>query len=590
MFIASTSGRGRRAIVCAPCGGAPAIVISALVFLGCGLRLNDHPASDASPSPAPARTGGAGGGTNATGTGGADGAGEGSGGSVAPAAPDTGPTVTVDMGPVSCVAGETRCAASGSAVEVCTAAGAWVMKAACSATCQAGACAGMCKPGERQCGANQTPELCSPAGEWMPEKRCEFVCSGGGVCGGICQPGSKQCGGANRLTKEISDETGKWLSDGDCPNVCSNGSCGGTCMPGRKRCVGPNAEVCGPMGTWEPDMRCPFVCTGEGQCTGECTPGEKRCLTDAVETCGTDGRWQRTVGCPEGCSAARKACNLCKPADQMCSGTSLRTCAQDGAAWSNQTVGCCADGDCRPPANQVGRCDTAAHQCRFSCAPDAQDCGGGRCIPRGGNACCSDQGCSGNFACIGNTCSNDCRSGFKKCGNQCIPRESCCTDGRMGCGDCATCEGNGTCKSNMVTCYEDKDGDRYPNQARTSSVCGSCSGGFIPRRGDGKWDCFDDDDRTHPDAPYLRADQFMERGKPRRDNGTFDFNCDGRVEVDPPTALGCEGDATSCRTVTHRRECGYFYNAVVTGCRGNPATNMCDQIVQSVAGTYSGCR
>ena len=49
-----------------------------------------------------------------------------------------------DMGGPACNAGATRC--TGAVVEVCTVAGAWVMKETCAAVCTAGACAGMCTP------------------------------------------------------------------------------------------------------------------------------------------------------------------------------------------------------------------------------------------------------------------------------------------------------------------------------------------------------------------------------------------------------------------------------------------------------------
>ncbi len=64
----------------------------------------------------------------------------------------------------ACTAGATRCASSGAAVEVCTVEGEWVAKETCPSTCASGACSGMCRPTEKHCGANQTPETCSAAG------------------------------------------------------------------------------------------------------------------------------------------------------------------------------------------------------------------------------------------------------------------------------------------------------------------------------------------------------------------------------------------------------------------------------------------
>ncbi|HEY0711753.1 MAG TPA: hypothetical protein VGF45_03710, partial [Polyangia bacterium] len=128
-----------------------------------------------------------------------------------PAQPDAAATVDlapeIDMRP-ACLLDQTRCA--GNSVETCDAAAKWSKKLDCPFVCQAGACAGSCRPGDKRCVANQTPETCSAAGEWMPEPRCQFVCSGKGVCGGSCIPGTKRCAGAGNLAPEICDENGAW--------------------------------------------------------------------------------------------------------------------------------------------------------------------------------------------------------------------------------------------------------------------------------------------------------------------------------------------------------------------------------------------
>ena len=215
--------------------------------------------------------GGAGGNQTTGGRGGGTGGGgaSGSGGGTSSDAPVAGTGGEIDADPGSgmgrsCNAGATRCA--GAVVEVCTVAGAWVMKETCTAVCTAGACAGMCTPNTKHCGTDQTPESCNAQGEWVPDAMaCPNVCSGMGQCTGTCKPGSKRCSGPNSLTTQTCDENGAWVDGMVCPNLCSSGSCGGVCMPNTKRCGANNVqESCSVNGTWEPAMTCPFICMGSG--------------------------------------------------------------------------------------------------------------------------------------------------------------------------------------------------------------------------------------------------------------------------------------------------------------------------------------
>lgn len=66
---------------------------------------------------------------------------------------------------------------------------------------------------------------------------------------------------------------------------------------------------------------------------------------------------------------------------------------------------------------------------------------GKQCLPAG--SCCTDGNCGGNGVCQGNTCA--CFSGFRRCNGTCIPKGNCC-----GNADC----GGGVCSSGACRCLE----------------------------------------------------------------------------------------------------------------------------------------
>ena len=404
----------------------------------------------------------------------------------------------------ACSPGETRCAPGEEKVQVCTVAGSWSDREACSAICQAGSCAGSCRPGERHCGREQTPELCTSAGSWMAESRCPFVCNGAGVCGGSCLPGSKRCGGDNLLAPEVCDENGRWTAGAaPCAFLCSSGSCGGSCSPGARRCgANQTLEACGAVGTWEPMERCPFVCS-QGQCGGECRPGSRRCAgagtrtpqicdqngrwmaagaecenlcsegvcrgacmpgarrcgTDqAFETCSADGAWQASGRCDFICSGAGACIGECRPGSRRCAGSPPRaeSCADDGR-WGPAGQGdCCRDADCgtcrvctsnrcqNAPNGQPGPGCASVASCSSNTAREADRCQSGQCVS-GRTQSCAPHGCNGD----------GCRV--------CTPRATECTGNTF-----RTCNADGSGYSVQQSCTHGCN--------TTSRTCNACSG------------------------------------------------------------------------------------------------------------------
>jgi len=246
-----------------------------------------------------------------------------------------------------------------------------VMSDAAAGTDAMGLPPGSCTPGARRCGPGQTPELCSPAGLWTLEAACPFVCQGAGVCAGVCQPGSKRCGGVSGLVLEACDEAGRWIVGQACQNLCSSGSCAGTCMPGARRC-GPNQlpEQCGPLGTWEPQAACAFICAGAGQCGGACKPGARQCLGKAPQVCNENGQWQTGDSCPFLCSGSGQCTGECVPGSRSCSGSTLRTCRSDARFETQACPG-------RSHGTPVCRNDACDHDCKDAKFPHR--CEGGCC-------------------------------------------------------------------------------------------------------------------------------------------------------------------------------------------------------------------
>jgi hypothetical protein len=128
----------------------------------------------------------------------------------------------VDSGP--CTPGQTRCSDSLIGVETCDTGGAWGNPVACAGqTCVAGACAGVCAPGDTQC-AGADLQSCDATGNFATTQTCPVACCAGacvdtnsdpsncGACGTTCTAGWA-CG--KSFTAFTGTQSSNWTANGN---------------------------------------------------------------------------------------------------------------------------------------------------------------------------------------------------------------------------------------------------------------------------------------------------------------------------------------------------------------------------------------
>lgn len=344
-------------------------------------------------------------------SGGSSGSNSGSGGD---ARNDTG---SGEGGGGSCSPGQIRC--SGNGVQTCGGNGQWSAPQACvDQTCLAGACVGMCAPGQTHpvpCGNCGTDtQTCTSAGTWQNSGNCtgqgacvpaatqacntygSQTCTAScawGTCScpsaPACSPGTAQCSTNGGV--ETCDACGQYGTAMACPSgTCVSGICTGTCTPGAHQCSGNGVQTCTMQGQWGNPVACSNQTCISGACTGVCAPGQTNavpcgnCGTD-TETCGASGNWQTN------------ACNgqgVCTPqATMQCNMYGTETCSSS-----------CAWGACSCTSNPV--CTPGAHQCSGngvqtcdSCGQwgNPVSCGAGMTCTGGGTCTQSGTDCPGNF-------------------------------------------------------------------------------------------------------------------------------------------------------------------------------------------------
>jgi hypothetical protein len=162
------------------------------------------------------------------------------------------------------------------------------------------------------------------------------------------------------------------------------------CAVGERRCgADQRPENCGTGGQWTPVAEaCRFICAGRGECIGTCRPGSKQCAGSdgrVPQLCDQNGQWMSLAACQNLCSSG------------SCSGS------------------------CTPGTRRCGPNDTPE-----SCSPMGTWEPGVPC---------------GNFACVTSSCSaSQCRTGYKRCGADCIPMATCCP--AQGCCAAEACVNN----------------------------------------------------------------------------------------------------------------------------------------------------
>jgi hypothetical protein len=314
--------------------------------------------------------------------------------------------------------------------------------------------------------------------------------------------------------------------------VCSGSQhlCHGTCVDSK------SPMTCG-MGCDDP---CPAVKDGIATCDGTqcgaaCPGGKKLCLSACVpdtQSC--------TGPCPAGshncngicaddkstnfCGAACKACRPPQGGTATCTNGDCVYACDKGKFCGDKCGDCCKNEDCPTQQGQVGVCDLASNQCKYSCASGARDCHG-KCIPE--SSCCDDKECPMNAGKVGKCdsstgkCDYMCAGDTKPCAGGCIPGGSeCCEDrdcqppsGKVGmcdqgshrcrflcaqgtdspasCGDsCTRCNApsggqaicvNGQC--DFVCPGADKCGNQCRNLQADLQNCGSCGNRCSPPAG-----------------------------------------------------------------------------------------------------------
>ena len=154
----------------------------------------------------------------------------------APSSADTGGQPII----AACSAGMTRCRQGAPIVEVCTVAGAWVMKETCTAVCAAEPAAACARRTTSTAGPTRHPRPATPRASGSPASNVRTSAAVRGLRR-HCKPGTKRCAGPDNLTPRHVTRRA-WVDGTACPNLCSSGSCGGSCAPNTKRAARTDAR------------------------------------------------------------------------------------------------------------------------------------------------------------------------------------------------------------------------------------------------------------------------------------------------------------------------------------------------------------
>jgi len=348
----------------------------------------------------------------------------------------------------------------------------------------------VCKTGEHACGSScARDDSITQCGAAC--RRCSTPNGGSVICDGAqcvpsCPSGKRLCG------DDCADNTaapamcpcpsGKHKCGEACADDALAASCGQRCQP----CPAPaNATA---------------TCTA-GQCGFDCLAGFHRCGDQCrpdsdIGACGVDCRvcdfpqggsaTCEAGACKPACPSMRKLCNNACVATSaacngMCSVPGQRMCP-DAVCRLNDIDACgsmCTQ--CRAPAFGTATCDGSA--CGYNCNTDYRKCGNG-CIHK--DSCCMADDCmppaNATATCTTGICECACKATFVKCDSACISTSQCCNaDSSIdintnGVADCKeNLLPNGQFKTNLLPWKADGAGQQEwsPMDARGSSSSGS---------------------------------------------------------------------------------------------------------------------
>jgi len=331
-----------------------------------------------------------------------------------PLSADNAPAKDTDSPPDTappCSNGTTRCAPSGTAVEICMN-GQWTTKENCPLTCSGAACTAVC----------------------MANVPCTQ-----GI--GPCRKGATTC--ATPSSAPACADNGADDSRGGCSggNVCKSGACVSPCQAGDGAC---------PAGcSWSQDSDCKTAngqtCTADAQCqSGNCTDTGGRC-------CPTGQEWIDSA-CRTPCTSSQNSCDSpgtireCKSGKlvprtcldtERCGGTGVNTACTP--VTCNDVCKIATNHQCenKPPGTS---CDSQDGTCQSYNPPNCTSYGCG--TPTiSGTACCENRNCfSNNCIAISGSPTKQCRI---KNGDICSSTQQ-CEPGNV-CKDANRPDGNWVC-------------------------------------------------------------------------------------------------------------------------------------------------
>ena len=181
-----------------------------------------------------------------------------------------------------CEPGDRDC--SGKTPRQCNAQGQWVAETACPFVCGGeGVCSGVCDPAGAPTCSGDVPRTCNSAGQWVNGSACPFLCSAG-ACTGVCEPGDRQCSGQQIRT---CGSNAQWQTATNCPAVagatsyCSASACTFDCNLDYDDCDDNPANGC--------EVNLDTDANNCGQCGHSCcggTCGSGTCAADTLVASG----------------------------------------------------------------------------------------------------------------------------------------------------------------------------------------------------------------------------------------------------------------------------------------------------------------